>query len=212
MGMIHKIIFWLTHPLWVLGYSLLALLWADAFAFGPDPGLSVVGALISATVLPAAALLVMRLLKLGAAGAEVSRLDQIGPLLIVAVFYLWLFRNVYGNPQLDTSVQEIALGALISLFLGFFINLFEKVPFHMLGLGYLSATLFIIHFFYGNGYLPTYQNTQVNEINSAFLPALALLFTGMAAWTNSTEKASLAKQLAPWITGLSGPFFAFWIL
>jgi hypothetical protein len=210
--MIHRVVFWLTHPLWVLGYSLLALLWADAYAFGPDPGLGIVGALISAVVLPAAALLVMRLLKLGPAGAAVSRLDQIGPILIVAVFYLWLFRNVYGNPQLDSSVQEIALGALISLFLGFFINLFEKVPFHMLGLGYLSASFFIIHFFYGNGYLPFMADGQVIEINSAFLPALALLFTGMTAWATRGEKVSLVQRIAPWFTGLSGPFFAFWIL
>jgi hypothetical protein len=104
----------------MLGLALMTLLWVDPYAYGSDPVLFVLEAGMLALILPIAALSMMRVLKLGIGKENLSRLDQIGPLLIVAVFYLWLFRNIYANPEIDSFAKEWVLGALIALFLGFF--------------------------------------------------------------------------------------------
>ena len=71
---------------------------------------------------------------------------RIGPLITTIIFYLWLFLN-YRQFDLGPSIYESnILGAIISLFLAFFINNFSKISLHSVGMGGLigSALMFRI--------------------------------------------------------------------
>ncbi len=210
--MLRKAIFWIFHPLWMLGLALVTLLWVDPYAYGKDPVLMVLGAGMLAFILPAAALGMMRMLKLGIGKDNASRLDQIGPLLIVAVFYLWLFRNLYSNPEIDSIAKEWVLGALIALFLGFFINLFEKVPFHAVGLGFMLAVNTLLHYQSYDTFAVIYRSATVFEINTIFFPVFWLLATSVACFTGVLDNNQPKKWLGPYFTGMAGPFFATWII
>ncbi|MBK7873054.1 MAG: hypothetical protein IPJ74_21470 [Saprospiraceae bacterium] len=69
--------------------------------------------------------------------------ERIGPYIITGVFYLWMFRNFYGNSQMPTAYTVFMLGATIALFMAFFINIFSKISVHTVGMGSLLGMVII---------------------------------------------------------------------
>lgn len=137
----------LAHPLLLVTYAMLYLLWIDPYAFGqPSFGMaiahhdvSLIRIFISTALLPFIAILMMR----GLGMIETLRMDdpqdRIGPYIATGVFYLWIFFNVNSNPQLPDAFKLFVLAATAGLFLSFFINNFTKISPYTVGVGTLMA-------------------------------------------------------------------------
>jgi len=70
--------------------------------------------------------------------------DRIGPFIVTGVFYLSIFYFMYRAPDIPTSFKSCFLGAVMGLFIAFFLNLFSKISLHGVGMGGLLASVVII--------------------------------------------------------------------
>lgn len=73
-----------------------------------------------------------------------SRQERIVPLIITAMFYLWLFVNIKNNTYVPLLFTSFVLGATISIFVSFFINNFSKISLHTVGMGGLVCMLILL--------------------------------------------------------------------
>jgi len=73
-----------------------------------------------------------------------SRQERIVPLIITAMFYLWLFINIKNHTYVPLLFTSFVLGATISIFISFFINNFSKISLHTVGMGGLVCILILL--------------------------------------------------------------------
>lgn len=133
----------------MLTYMLVLLLLINPYLFG----VSSVGdrmskelilrIFLSTFFIPAVAVLMLRFLGLIDSLQMPDKKDRIGPYIITGVFYLWMFRNFVGNSQIPTAYTSFVLGAVIGLFVAFFINIFSKISAHAVGMGGLVGMVII---------------------------------------------------------------------
>ncbi|MFZ1704084.1 MAG: hypothetical protein WAT79_07035 [Saprospiraceae bacterium] len=74
-----------------------------------------------------------------------TKKERIGPLILVAIFYLWLYVNIRQNNLVPDMISFFVLGTIISLFMGLFINSFSKISLHSIGIGGLLAGTFFVY-------------------------------------------------------------------
>ena len=135
------------HPLLILTYMLVLLILVNPYLFGVssiweiDSQLLILRIFFSTFFIPAISVVLMRLLGLIESLEMRDRQERIGPYIITGVFYLWIFRNFLSNSQVPDAYTTFVLGATISLFLAFFINIFTKISAHAVGMGGLTGWL-----------------------------------------------------------------------
>lgn len=81
-----------------------------------------------------------------------ERTERIGPLIVAIVAYLWLFLNIRSHNAIPGLFSAFVLGALISLIIAFFINNFQKISLHAVGMGGFMIALFNILITNGRAY------------------------------------------------------------
>ncbi len=144
-----QIVSLLFHPLLAPTYMLALLLAVNPYLFGINHLGDQTGMLIllrvflSTFFIPMVAILMLRATGLISSFALQNSQERLGPYIITGVFYLWMFRNFYGNSQLPTAYTIFLLGATIALFLAFFINIFSKISAHTIGMGSLVGMVVI---------------------------------------------------------------------
>jgi hypothetical protein len=144
------ILSFIGHPLLVLTYVLLLMMWANPFAFGvgnltEKRALILFMAIFVCTAfLPIVGLLLMRALGFVKSNGATDKQERIGPYIMSGVFYLWLFKNLLSGNQTPLIYTAFVLGATISLFLAFFINIFTKISAHATGMGAFVAMLLVL--------------------------------------------------------------------
>jgi hypothetical protein len=62
------------------------------------------------------------------------------------VFYIWTFLGVNSSFSLGSQFSVFIMGAVISLMVAFFTNLFHKLSIHMTGMGGLLMALILSSF------------------------------------------------------------------
>lgn len=133
------------HPLFIIFYGLLLLVWINPFAFGArhltDQPILVLGLMVLAqtVVIPGIGILMLRPLGFIRSLEMEDKQERIVPYIIIGVFYLWLFQNLRTLAQAPPLFTQIVLGATIGLFLVFFFNIFTKISAHAAGMGGLVA-------------------------------------------------------------------------
>jgi membrane-associated phospholipid phosphatase len=81
-----------------------------------------------------------------------ERSDRIGPLMCTSIAYIWLFLNIKTHNTIPLVFSNFVLGAIIAMFLAFFINNFSKISLHAVALGgFFFAFLYLIYS-YGRPY------------------------------------------------------------
>jgi hypothetical protein len=207
MNVLLKVLF---HPLLMPMFSILGIAAVSPDYLGDDPVLGGIMIFFLSTLLPAIAIAMMRVLGLSRAKSDNPRMDQIGPMLVVAVFYLWLFKNLNDNTAMDPIVRHLILGACISLFLGFFMNLFEHVHLYFTGIGYLAASWTLLFLQLENAEMGIPIGGQVYIVNLALIAALILIlgalgFLGLLHVLSDVKREKVAGH---WFIGFTGPFIA----
>ena len=132
-------------------YLLLLVLAIDPYLFGvnsiTDQYKLVLLVFFSTFIIPSFATFLMVKLELVKSFTMEDRMDRVGPLIAAGVFYLWVFWNLYSNPDIPKMYTALLLGATIGLFVVFFFNVFFKISAHMAGIGgWIGALLVIILF------------------------------------------------------------------
>lgn len=153
-----KIISLLFHPLMILTYMLVVLLLANPYLFGVSSMAEqqskelILRVFFSTFFIPASSVAMLRFLGFVQSLELPEKEERIGPYIITSIFYLWLFRNFLGNSAIPTAYTSFVLGATISLFIAFFINIFSKISAHAVGMGGLVGMVVItmLLFSYGN--------------------------------------------------------------
>lgn len=150
-----SLISWITHPLLAVTYIYLLLLFTNPFEFGfskwSDTGAVILFFRIFLTTffIPGFAVIILTFIGLAKSVELPERQDRIAPYIITGIFYLWMFRNLMDNPDIPASFSRAILGSSIGLFLAFFINIFDKISAHTVGIGGVLG--FILIFLYNQG-------------------------------------------------------------
>ncbi|MBK8879718.1 MAG: hypothetical protein IPN74_14635 [Haliscomenobacter sp.] len=150
------------HPLLMLTYTLVFLLAVNPYLFGvnhigdPSSRLLLLRVFLSSCFIPAVAILMLRFTGLLRSLEMPSQQDRIAPFVITGMFYLWLFRNFLDNGQIPPLFSSFTLGATVTLFLAFLINIFSKISVHAAGMGGLLGVIILTLTIY-----PNYAFTQI---------------------------------------------------
>jgi hypothetical protein len=118
--------------------------------------------------------------------------DRIAPYIITGIFYLWMFRNLLDNPDVPSSFSRAILGASIGLFLAFFINIFDKISAHTVGIGGILGFILVFLFQHKEAEL-LFQGLN-DAIYLIPLPLIFLFFVLIAGLVGSSRLYLKAHQ------------------
>jgi hypothetical protein len=146
----------LLHPLFVIGYVMLFLMWANPYLFGfsgdKAEGLVVISIVSISVLFPMISILMMKALGLISTLEMKDKNERIGPLIVTGLFYMWLYVNIRNNDSIPAALSFFVLGCTISVFLALIINSFTKISLHTIAAGGLATGMMYIlfHFTYGH--------------------------------------------------------------
>lgn len=178
----------ILHPILVVTYGFLFLIWMNPFAFGSTNfqgamaiyDVMVIRIFMSTALLPAFGIFIMKHLGIVENFKMDDHQERIGPYIATSVFYLWIFFNVNNNPQLPDIFKVFMLAATIGLFVAFFINNFSKISVYTVAVGVLLAM----------GISHVFSDTTQNLILSLQLIFILAGLVGTARLILKTEKTS----------------------
>lgn len=208
----------LFHPLLMLTYMTLLLLVVTPFWFGTYRILDKVPLLLaiffSSFVIPGIAVVMMRFLGLVQTIELRDKQERIGPYIVTAIFYLWLYINFRNDPGVPPAFPAFVLGSVIGLFLAFFINNFSKISAHAVGIGGLVGMLAILlslgRF---DPVLIRLGAVAVIQTSVATLLLISILVAGLVGTSRLLLKAHEPMDLyGGFLVGLAAQFIAFSIL
>jgi hypothetical protein len=131
------------HPLFIVTYMSLVLLWTNPFAFGwrhvSEAGTLLIIIVMTTVTLPAIAVLMMKMLGWVSSFNLEDQHERIGPYIVAGIMYLSLYLHLTRAESFPVSLRIAVLGTLLGLWACFFINNFTKVSVHAAGVGGLVA-------------------------------------------------------------------------
>lgn len=147
----------LMHPLFIIGYVMLYLMWANPYLFGfsgdKAEGLVIISIVSISVIFPMISILMMKALGLIKSLEMEDKNERIGPLIVTGLFYMWLYVNIRNNDSIPAALSFFVLGCTISVFLALIINSFTKISLHTIAAGGLVAGMLYILFNYTFGHL-----------------------------------------------------------
>ena len=202
------------HPLLVPTYALLLLLLINPYAFGVSSAgnakalLLLVYVFTTSALIPGIGIAVMKPLGFVKSLESPDRQDRIGPYIVSGVFYLWLYKNMSSGGQAPPLYTVCVLGATISLFLAFFVNIFTKISAHATGMGGLVGMLLLTAYVWPGMSLgiPFWGGTL--QMSLTFALAVMIILAGLVGSARLVLKAHVPQDL--WQGYLVG-FSAVWI-
>lgn len=171
------------HPLLMLTYALLLLLALDPYSFSvrsvtDKPAVLLLISVFSTTfLLPGLGVMLMKLLGFVKSLELYDQQERTGPYILTGVFYLWLYKNLASGGHTPELYVKFVLGATISLFFAFFVNIFTKISVHAAGMGGLVTMLLLIKD--GDVALNLPLFGSVLQLSLIALLAIAVIFAGL---------------------------------
>ena len=190
------------HPLIILTYMLMLLLMVNPYLFGVNSVSDkesikfILTVFFSTFLIPSFAIFLMWRLKLISSLEMRDKQDRIIPFIATGVFYLWVLRSVFADPNIPTAFLIAVLGTTLGLFACFIINLFFKVSLHAVGVGGLIWMILIIMWLYSYGSftinLPVFGTS---EISINLLLMLSIFVGGLVGTSRLLLNAHTPKEL-----------------
>ena len=141
------------HPLFIVTYMSLVLLWTNPFAFGwrhvAEAGTLLIIIFMTTVTLPAIAVAMMKGLGWVSSFSLEDQHERIGPYIVGGIMYLSLYLHLTRAETFPVSLRVAVLGTLIGLWACFFINNFTKVSVHAAGMGGLVAMVALTKMVFG---------------------------------------------------------------
>ena len=206
------------HPLWMASYVLVACMLINPYLFGVQDTQSRSVILISVFLLsfffPVLSILMMKALGLIKSLEMKERSERIGPMIATGIFYLWLYLNIRSNTVIPGAYTFFVLGAVIAMFVAFFINTFDKISLHALGAGGLLTAMLIIgsQFSYGSFLLQVHQGLVV-QVNILLVYVITILISGLTLTSRLILNAHTQKQLyGGFLLGVFSQLIAYFVI
>lgn len=140
------------HPILIATYMLFLIMWINPYLFGvshwSERSELIVLLLPTSVIIPVICVLMMKPLGFIQSYQMKEREERIIPYITTAILYCWLFINILKQPYFPQAYAVFFLGALIALFLTFFINNFSKISAHSVGAGGLLGMIILTKVFY----------------------------------------------------------------
>lgn len=99
--------------------------------------------LASTVIFPMISIFMMKGLDLIDSIEMKDKKERVGPLLITSLFYVWSFLNFKKYGFVPSYLTFFVLGGTVSLFLSFFITLFDKISLHTVAFSALITGIYI---------------------------------------------------------------------
>jgi hypothetical protein len=141
------------HPLFILTYMVLVLLWANPFSFGwrhvAEADTLLIIVVMTTIMLPLISILMMKMMGWVQTFKLETRHERIGPYIASGIMYLTLYLHVSRAETFPPSLRVVTLGALLALWICFFINNFIKISIHAAGVGGLVGLVALTKLTFG---------------------------------------------------------------
>ncbi len=206
------------HPLFILTYMVLVLLWSNPFSFGwrhvAEADTLLIIVVMTSIMLPLISILLMKSMGWINTFRLETRHERIGPYIASGIMYLTLYLHVSKAETFPPSLRVVTLGALLALWICFFINNFLKISIHAAGAGGLVGLVGLTKLTFG------YDQAQIGipgGINIA-LPVDYILYgaiaiAGMVCTSRLILKVHDLKEVyIGFIVGLASILVAYFII
>ena len=177
---------------------------------GRQFGAMVIIVFVTAVFIPIVSILMMRGTGLIDSLQMKEKTQRIGPLIVTAIAYLWLFLNIRTHDEIPKVFSAFILGAIISLFIAFFINNFSKISLHAVGLGGMLIAIVNVMMLSERAYAVfDFGNVISISMHNLFLLALLIIIIGAVLSSRLYLKAHQLKDvLGGFLVGMLGQLIA----
>lgn len=128
-------------------YLLLVLLMIEPYTFGysslNQAAYLFIIVIAFSFVLPSVSVFLMKQLGFVSSMSLHSKNERIAPIIVTAIFYLWLMANTEGSNIFPSIYSRFLLGSIISIFILLIFNSFTKVSLHTAGIGGILTMVLI---------------------------------------------------------------------
>ena len=203
------------HPLLIITYMLMILLAVNPYLFGvnrwSDSKTIIIGVFASSFILPVTAVFLMKKLGMVETWSMAHRQDRIGPFIATGIFYLWIFLSVKDNNIVPRAFGMCVLGATISLFIMFVVNIFFKISLHAAGMGGLIGMIYItMRVFSYNTFSMNLPFVGACNVSTNLVLLLGILCAGLVGTARLLLHAhTLREILAGFVVGFLMQFVAY---
>ena len=202
------------HPLMVVMYMLFLYLKVDKYLFpySSDRDITTLVLIIffTSVLIPVIAILLMMGVGFIKSLEMKDKQERIGPLIVVAISYLWLFLNIRTHNMIPIPFARFVLGALTAIFIAFFINNFSKISLHGVGIGGLLTGTFYLTLNHGKGYVVGMIGENALQLHNIMILVILLLFSGAVLTSRLHLKAHRMQDLIGGVlVGVFGQIVAF---
>jgi hypothetical protein len=199
----------------MLTYALLLMLWIDPYIFGIKhwkEGIKFVLVIFfSSALIPAFGLFMLKALKLVKSIELDDKMDRIGPFIIAGIFYLWLLKNLYTNNNFPDLYTAFVLGATISLFTCFVINVLYKISIHAAGIAGLFSMICLLIYTYS----PIVQAIPIGSVYVSIysIGLIGLFTTGVVGTSRLSLKAHTSAEVVwGYVIGVSSVLLGYYLI
>ena len=202
------------HPLLIILYMLLVFILVNPYLFpyrgGREFGTIVLIVFFTAVAIPLVAILLMYSTGLIKSLDMKERSDRIGPLMCTSIAYLWLFLNIKTHNAIPSLFSGFVLGAIIALFLAFFINNFSKISLHAVALGGFFFAFLHLILSYGRPYTVfNFGPEQLLSIHNVLLLVICITIIGAVLSSRLYLKAHSIQDVGGgFLVGMIAQVFA----
>lgn len=173
----------LFHPLFIIIYVLVLYLKINPYLFpyrnSKEFDILLIIVFVVTVFMPMITIFLMRTLGLIETLQMKEKTERIGPLIVTSIAYLWTFLNIRTHDGLPIIFSAFILGALISLFIAFFINNFTKISLHAVGMGGLLMSTINIMLLSERAYsIFEFGGLFSLTVHNLFLLALIIMLAG----------------------------------
>lgn len=204
----------LFHPLLMLTFVLLTQVWLQPNLFlganAQFKGILIISVFSTTFLMPGVATVLMKFMNLIPSLEMPEKSHRTGPLIVTSIFHLWIFKNLIDNPEIPVVFSAAALGSIITLFLCFFINLFNKISLHAAGMGGWLSALVISLVYYSQEQILVFNGEATQwSVHALILIAFLVFLTGIVTTGRLYLKAHTMDEVAGgFFVGVAGQFLA----
>lgn len=204
------------HPIFLLFNSLFLLLCLKPHLFGvlvwSDQRLLLVLTFIYTVFIPFIAIGLMKWTGLLKSFRMTDRFDRFIPLIICAVFNLWLWINLKSQENIPKLMTAFVLSAVICIFFAFLINTKLKISLHAAAWASFCTLWFVVRFDYSGDHV-YYFRFYREGISTFHIHGLMVISVILATWVGSCRlylKAHTADELyIGYLVGIISTILAF---
>lgn len=193
-----RILSYILHPLLLPTWMLLLLLYTNPYSFAGMPiQMLIAMVFINSFMFPAITILLMKKLGFIESLEMPDTKQRIIPMIATIVFYIWAYMAV-KKTNFPFMMGVFMMGAVASLLLAFFINVFHKISLHMVGIsGVLTSVMLLLLF---------------SQTDVSYLLLLVVVLTGAVASARMYLGAhTLHEVYSGFLVGMFGQIIALFL-